>query len=105
MLSSIFHLEQPVVSPMSFGKDVVDEGTYGQLFCIVTKGDEPFSFTWSLHGETVHTEPSLTTNQIGGRTSMLTISSIGHRHIGKYTCTVSNAAGQVSQSTDLQVNG
>ena len=91
--------------PLSFGKDIVNEGDYGMLVCTVVRGDAPFSFTWSLHGDTVHTEPGLTTNQIGGRASMLTISSIGHRHSGKYTCTVSNEAGQVSESTELKVNG
>ena len=90
---------------MSFGNDVVDEGDYGQLFCSVIRGDAPFSFTWSLHGDIVHTEPGLTTNQIGGRTSILTIDSIGHRHSGQYTCTVSNAAGQASETTMLRVNG
>ena len=97
--------EPPKLSPMSFGEDVVDEGTFGTLVCIVLKGDAPFSFTWSMQGEIVHSEPGLSTNQIGGRTSMLTISSIGHRHSGTYTCTVSNEAGQVSESAELKVNG
>ena len=51
---------------MSFGQEVVNEGDYGQLFCSIIRGDPPFSFTWSLQGDTVHTEPGLTTNQIGG---------------------------------------
>ncbi len=90
---------------MSFGQDVVDEGEFGNLVCTVVKGDPPFTFTWSMHGDIVHTEPGLSTNQIGGRTSMLSINSIGHRHSGKYTCTVSNSAGQASESTELKVNG
>ena len=90
---------------MSFGKEIVDEGSHGMLFCSVVNGDAPFSFSWSLHGDIVHTEPGLTTNQIGGRASMLTIDSVGHRHSGTYTCTVSNIAGQVSESTELKVNG
>ena len=94
-----------MLTPMSFGEDVVNEGDYGQLFCSVTRGDPPFAFTWSLHGDSIHTEPSLTTNQVGGRASLLTISSIGHRHSGLYTCTVSNKAGQTSVTTELKVNG
>ena len=90
---------------MTFGKDIVDEGEFGTLVCIVVKGDAPFSFAWSMQGEIVHSEPGLTTNQIGGRTSMLTINSIGHRHSGLYTCTVSNDAGQASESAELKVNG
>ena len=97
--------EPPVLTPMSFGDEIVDEGNYGMLICKVVKGDPPFSFTWSLQGDIVHSEPGLSTSQIGGRTSMLMIDSIGHRHSGKYTCTVSNIAGQVSVSTVLKVNG
>ena len=90
---------------MSFGKDVVNEGDFGQLVCTVIRGDPPFSFTWSLQGDIVHSEPGLTTSQIGGRTSMLVINSVGHRHSGQYTCTVSNMAGQVFVATELKVNG
>ena len=102
---NFYFTEPPFLAPMSFGNEIVDEGNYGQLLCSVIKGDAPFAFTWSLHGATVHTEPGLTTNQIGGRTSILTIDSIGHRHSGQYTCTVSNQAGQSSKSTELKVNG
>ena len=90
---------------MSFGNDIVDEGNHGMLLCSIVKGDPPFSFTWSLHGDVIHTEPGLNTNQIGGRVSMLTIDSIGHRHSGQYTCTVRNLAGVTSVSTELRVNG
>ena len=90
---------------MSFGQDIVDEGSYGQLMCSVMKGDAPFSFTWSLQGDIVHSEPGLSTSQIGGRSTILMINSIGHRHTGQYTCTVSNQAGQTSVSTELKVNG
>ena len=90
---------------MSFGKDVVNEGDFGQLVCTVIRGDPPFSFTWSLQGDIVHSEPGLTTSQIGGRTSMLMINSVGHRHSGQYTCTVSNMAGQVFVATELKVKG
>lgn len=100
-----FFTEPPVLTPLSFGKDIVNEGDYGQLFCSVIRGDPPFTFAWSLQGDTVHSEPGLTTNQIGGRAAMLTIASIGHRHSGQYTCTVSNMAGQSSETTELKVNG
>ena len=81
----LFFIEPPVLTPMSFGKEIVNEGSHGLLVCSVVNGDPPFSFTWSLHGDIVHTEPGLTTNQIGGRASMLSIDSIGHRHSGQYT--------------------
>ena len=104
-MKKITFIEPPFLTPMSFGNDIVDENDYGQLVCTVIRGDPPFSFTWSLQGDIVHSEPGLSTSQIGGRTSMLMIDSIGHRHSGQYTCTVSNAAGQVSESTMLRVNG
>ena len=100
-----FFTEPPFLAPMSFGNEIVNEGDYGMITCSIIRGDPPFSFTWSLHGDVIHTEPGLNTNQIGGRVSMLTIDSIGHRHSGQYTCTVSNQAGQSSKSTELKVNG
>ena len=98
-------LEPPVLTPMSFGKDIVNEGDFGQLVCTVIRGDPPFSFQWSLQGDIVHTGPGLSTSQIGGRTSMLMINSVGHRHSGQYTCSVGNTAGSVSVSAELKVNG
>ncbi len=97
--------EPPNIVPMSFGKDIVDEGEFGQLVCTVIRGDPPFKFTWSLQGAVVSSEPSLSTSQVGGRTSILMIQSVGHRHSGHYTCTVSNKAGQVSTTAELKVNG
>ena len=80
-------------------------GELRQLFCTVIKGDEPLSIRWSLKGEDLGPGPDLTTSQLGPRTSMLMINSVGHRHTGQYTCTVSNDAGQTSVSTELKVNG
>ena len=97
--------EAPKIRPISFGQDVVNEGEFGQLVCTVVSGDEPFKISWSLHGDIVSSEPGLTTSQIGTRTSMLMINSIGHRHSGLYTCIASNKAGSVSSSTELKVNG
>ena len=97
--------EPPEILPITFGKEVVNEGDFGQLVCTVIRGDEPFSITWSLQGDTVSSEPALTTSQIGARTSMLMINSVGHRHRGIYTCNVSNVAGAVTSSTELKVNG
>ena len=97
--------ESPEILPMGFGKDIVNEGDFGQLVCTVIRGDEPLSFTWSLHGDVVSSEPGLMTSQLGTRTSILMINSVGHRHIGKYTCNVSNIAGATSATAELKVNG
>ena len=97
--------ESPEILPMNIGKEIVNEGDFGQLVCTVIRGDEPLSFTWSLHGDVVSSEPGLMTSQLGTRTSILMINSVGHRHIGKYTCNVSNVAGSASSTAKLKVNG
>jgi hypothetical protein len=91
--------------PLTFGRDILDEGEFVQLVCIVSKGDEPLRLTWSLKGDDVSSEPGLTTTALGTRTSMLTINSVGYRHSGTYTCRASNDAGTTTQSAELKVNG
>lgn len=103
--NSIFVTEPPRIVPFSFGSDVVDEGAYAQLTCSVSHGDEPISITWSLKGDVVSSEPTISTSMFGTRTSILLISSVGYRHSGDYTCTARNQAGVVSYSTTLKVNG
>ena len=91
--------------PLTFGADSLDEGQLAQVICIVAKGDEPLTISWSLQGENISSEPSLTTNSLGTRTSMLTIDSVGYRHSGTFTCTANNRAGTATQSVLLKVNG
>ncbi len=76
-----------------------------QLICFVPTGDEPLRISWSLKGDIISSEPSMTTTMIGTRTSMLMISSVGYRHRGVYTCTAANKAGSRSHSAELRVNG
>ena len=83
----------------------MDEGDFGQLSCTVLRGDPPFSFSWSLQGAKVSAEAGLTTSQLGTRVSLLMIERVGHRHIGSYSCKVTNAAGQAAATTELKVNG
>ncbi len=83
----------------------MDEGSFAQVTCSVTKGDEPLTITWSLHGDVISSEPSLTTTMIGTRTSILIIGSVGYRHSGIYTCRAINPAGSVTHSAELKVNG
>ena len=98
-------LEPPRIAPLSFGRDIMDEGDFGQLVCTVLRGDPPFTFSWYLQGARVSDEAGLSTSQLGQRTSMLMIERVGHRHSGTYTCRVANSAGQVSATAQLKVNG
>ena len=98
-------IELPTIMPLTFGRDILNEGQFAQVVCIVTEGDEPLKLSWSLQGETVSSEAGLSTTSLGTRTSMLTIQSVGYRHSGIYTCTASNHAGSRSESVRLKVNG
>lgn len=91
--------------PLTFGADILNEGQFAQVVCIVTQGDEPLTISWALQGELVSSEAGLSTTSLGTRTSILTIQSVGYRHSGTYTCTAANAAGSRSKSTLLKVNG
>ena len=97
--------EPPRIVPFSFGSDIIDEGSHAQLMCSVSHGDLPMSISWSLKGDTINSEPSITTTMIGTRASILVISNVGYRHSGQYICNAKNEAGTASYSTELKVNG
>ena len=83
----------------------MDEGSFAQIGCSITKGDEPLKISWHLHGDVVSSEPGITTTMIGTRTSLLLINSVGYRHSGVYTCRASNPAGSTTHAAELKVNG
>ena len=98
-------VELPQIVPFSFGRDVVDQGDFAQLTCVVSRGDKPLSITWSLKGDIISSDPTLTTTMIGQQTSLLIISSVDYHHSGTYTCRAENPAGVRSHSAELLVNG
>ena len=102
--NSVF-LEPPQIIPFTFGKPVIDSGEFAQLTCVVSKGDMPITITWSLKGQELNSGPSITTNMLGQRASMLVISSVDYSHVGEYTCRATNSAGSVTHSALLRVNG
>ena len=101
----ILFTEKPVIIPFTFGGDVVNQGDFVQITCVVTRGDRPLSITWSLKGDIVSSDPTLTTTMLGTQASMLVISSVDYQHSGVYTCRAENSAGISSYSTELKVNG
>lgn len=102
------YLESPEIGPFSFSKELMNEGDFAQISCIVTSGDKPLSITWTFHGtqtETPGMDNGITTSNIGGRMSMLVIDYVKHIHQGNYTCQASNQAGSSSHTAKLLVNG
>ena len=73
--------------------------------CAVTRGDRPLSITWSLKGDIINSDPTLTTTMIGQQTSLLIISSVDYQHSGTYTCRAENPAGVRTHTAELKVNG
>lgn len=78
---------------------------FANLQCIVPSGDFPLSVRWNYPGEEMGGASGVLTKKVADRVSMLMIPVIAARHAGEYTCTAQNAAGIVSHSTFLIVNG
>lgn len=73
--------------------------------CTVTEGDEPLKIRWTFHGHDISSDLGIQTANLGSRTSILIISSVGHRHRGNYTCRATNKAGNITSTAVLRVNG
>lgn len=94
-----------MVLPLSFGAEILDEGAFAQVSCIVSKGDKPLQISWAFHGGMITSDLGIITTPIGSQGSMLLISNVKHHHRGNYTCTAKNKAGVRSQTVNLKVNG
>ena len=83
----------------------MDAGASAQVLCIVTKGDQPLTITWSFHGSSITSDLGISTMPTGAMGSLLMIPSVDHKHRGNYTCKASNTAGVRIQTVALRVNG
>jgi hypothetical protein len=107
-LSCLLYASNTLVLPHIIPFDVeedVNTGDSVQLNCHVSKGDKPLKITWNFHGEELSSHRGITTTKIGDRSSILTIVSAMAAHSGNYTCTAQNAAGTVSYTAMVHVNG
>ena len=102
---SILFTEKPDIVPFSFGRETIDQGKFAQLTCVVSSGDRPLSITWSLKGDIVSSDDTMTTTMLGTQASMLVIQSVDYQHSGVYTCRAENPAGITTYSAELKVNG
>ena len=102
---SILFTEKPEIVPFSFGFETIDQGRFAQLTCVISHGDRPLSITWSLKGDIVSSDDTMTTTMLGTQASMLVISSVDYQHSGVYTCRAENIAGISTYSAELNVNG
>ena len=101
----ILFTEKPDILPFSFGRDILNQGDFAQITCVVTRGDRPLSITWSLKGDKISSDPTLSTTMLGTQASILVISSVDYHHSGVYTCRAENVAGISTYSAELNVNG
>lgn len=106
MFSKHFLAVLPHIIPFGIDEDI-NNGDSVQLNCHVSKGDLPLKIMWNFNGNLLE-NPShmgVMTTKIGGRTSLLTISSAMAANTGNYTCSATNSAGTVNFTTTVYVNG
>ena len=101
----ILFTEIPEIVPFSFGFASIDQGKFAQLLCSVSSGDMPITLSWSLKGDIISSDPSMTTTMLGRQASILMIQSVDYQHSGTYTCRAENPAGITTHSAALKVNG
>ncbi|KAG7213701.1 hypothetical protein KM043_002940, partial [Ampulex compressa] len=96
----------PEIIPFEIGEGPANWGDTVTAICTVLKGDHPIQIDWALNGRPISRDHSdISIVNTSKRVSVLTIDAVTARHVGEYTCTVSNVAGGTSYSADLAVNG
>ena len=74
--------------------------------CAATKGDLPLEITWMFRNEEINSgRQGMVVSEHGTRVKQLSIEDVSAIHAGEYTCVASNAAGSISRSAVLDVNG
>lgn len=96
----------PKVVPFSAPSNL-QQGDRTTLTCTVARGDSPLRLLWSKDGDPISVE-SLSSVKIlnfDEFNSMLTIESLSIKHIGNYSCSAVNLAGESVMGTRINVHG
>uniref|UniRef100_A0A8D9FBG5 Down syndrome cell adhesion molecule-like protein 1 n=3 Tax=Cacopsylla melanoneura TaxID=428564 RepID=A0A8D9FBG5_9HEMI len=95
----------PKVQPFSFGDTPFEAGETTSVQCLVSSGDLPLSISWLFNNASIPSTSGLTVSRLTSRTSVLTIESVSHTHVGRYACLATNVAGSSLFESSLLVNG
>lgn len=92
--------------PFDFGDESINTGDTVGVQCLVNKGDLPMEVRWVLDSSPIVSgQNGISIVKLSQRTSTLNINSVEGMHRGIFKCVVSNAAGTVEHSAELNVNG
>lgn len=92
--------------PFDFGDEPTNTGDTVGVQCLVNKGDLPMEIRWVLNSSPIVSgQNGISIVKLSQRTSTLNINSVEGLHRGIFKCVVSNAAGTVEYSDELNVNG
>lgn len=97
----------PKISPFNFGsEDSLNLGDSVSTQCSITVGDSPISIQWYLNGQPITDSfQDISVTKLGKKAVALAIDSVNAKHVGSYMCVAKNAAGVVSFTSELIVNG
>ncbi|XP_076265869.1 Down syndrome cell adhesion molecule 1 isoform X3 [Rhynchophorus ferrugineus] len=93
----------PKIQTFDFGEEAPYEGESVSVQCFVGSGDMPIDISWMLNGEPVNKFNDISVSSVGKKLSILSIDSVGKKHVGNYTCLATNKAGLSSYTTRLAV--
>lgn len=94
----------PHIHPFAFEEEA-NSGDSVQLTCHASKGDLPLTIEWLHNGLPMFSHLGVQTSKIGDRISLLTIPNVQDQNTGDYTCVAENAAGKMTFTARLYVNG
>ena len=96
-----------MITPFTFDGPKL-EGGEAQLICFASEGDLPVAIQWTFQGigTALNKQNGVEISRFGPKTSILSIDNFNHNiHSGNYSCTISNAAGNVTHTAELVVLG